>query len=335
MARLNARDPADRQEVLHCETSTCTVCGGHTTLAYHNDRRLALLTGSVRYVLKIRQCRNKNCELYKKPLRPEAEGSLALPYSEYGLDVLALVGALRYIEHRSIPEIHLVLQERGVEISERAVTNLLYRYEELLSLRLTDASRLRDKLRAQGRVILALDGLQPDVGHEVLWVLRDVLSSEVLLARALLGSGEAELTPLLQEVQQALGDSIPIVGVISDGQRSIRNAVAAVFPGVPHQLCQFHFLREAARPVFEADRHAKVALKKELRGVRKIERSLEARTDGQAKVLLGYCLAVRSALTDDGRPPLAANGLTLRKRVQDVEASLERVTTAKRGRKKQ
>jgi hypothetical protein len=27
---------------------------------------------------------------------------------------------------------------------------------------------------------------------------------------------------------------------------------------VPHQLCHFHFLREAALPVFEADRHAKV-----------------------------------------------------------------------------
>jgi hypothetical protein len=33
---------------------------------------------------------------------------------------------------------------------------------------------------------LALDGLQPDVGHEVLWVVRDCLSGEVLLARSLL-----------------------------------------------------------------------------------------------------------------------------------------------------
>jgi hypothetical protein len=40
-------------------------------------------------------------------------------------------------------------------------------------------------------VILALDGLQPDVGHEVLWVIREYLSGEVLLARSLL-SGTAK-----------------------------------------------------------------------------------------------------------------------------------------------
>src|SRR5260370_42456606 len=50
-------------------------------------------------------------------------------------------------------------------------------------------------------------------------------------------------------------------GVISDGQQTIRKAVARCLPGVPHQLCQFHYLREAAKPIFEADRHAKAQLK--------------------------------------------------------------------------
>ncbi|BDP40352.1 hypothetical protein DAETH_03210 [Deinococcus aetherius] len=333
MARRDAREPAPRTEVLRCETETCPTCGQSTTLAYHNSRRLMTLHGAVQYILKIRQCRHPECARYRQPLRPEAEGALALPRSEYGLDVLALIGALRYSEHRSVPEIHAVLLDREVEVSERNVTHLLHRYEELLALRLTDATRLREKLRAQGQVILALDGLQPDVGHEVLWVLRDVLSGEVLLARALLGGGEAELTPLIQEVKEALGEGLPIIGVISDGQHAIRHTIAQVLPGVPHQLCQFHYLREAARPVFEADRHAKVQLKRELRGVRKLERSLEVRTDLPARVLLDYCLAVRGALTDDGRPPLAASGLKLRRRIQEVEGSLARVITAKKGRK--
>jgi len=67
------------------------------------------------------------------------------------------------------------------------VTNLLHRYEELLALRLGDPARLRGRLGRQERAVLAIDGLQPDVGHEVLWVLREVLSGEVLLARSLLG----------------------------------------------------------------------------------------------------------------------------------------------------
>src|ERR687893_2155312 len=149
------------------------------------------------------------------------------------------------------------------------------RYDELVATALADDDRLRATLLQQGRVILALDGLQPDVGHEVLWVLRDCLSGEVLLARSLLSGREAELVPLLREVQAAL--PVPISGVISDGQTSIRNAVRAALPDVPHQLCQFHYLREAAKPVFEADRHAKKLLKKEVRGVRPIERALEGR----------------------------------------------------------
>ena len=118
---------------------------------------------------------------------------------------------------------------------------------------------------------------------------------------------------------------MPIAGVISDGQQSIRKAVAAALPGVPHQLCQFHYLREAARPLYEADRNAKKELKKKVRGVRPLERSLEGRTDAEAEALRGYCDAVRSALTDDGRPPLDASGLKLQGRLAAVAASLDRV----------
>ena len=46
------------------------------------------------------------------------------------------------------------------------MTNLLERYEEPLAVTLADDRRLRPVLAAQGRVVLALDGLQPDVGHE-------------------------------------------------------------------------------------------------------------------------------------------------------------------------
>jgi len=205
----------------------------------------------------------------------------------------------------------------------RTVTNLLDRYDELLALSLADTGRLRRVTAAAGRVILAIDGLQPDVGHEVLWVLRDCLSGEVLLAKSLLSARQEDLAALLAQVRDAVG--VPIVGVVSDGQHSIRKAVAQALPGVPHQLCQFHYLREAARPIYEADRHAKKELKKKVRQVRGIERSVEGRSDPEAEGSRGYCSAVRSALTDDGRPPLEASGLKLHGRLQAIAASLDRV----------
>jgi hypothetical protein len=267
---------------------------------------------------------NRDCKLYHEPRRPEQEGAFALPQGEFGLDVIALVGALRHAEHRSVPEIHRELSGRGVDVSERTVTNLLDRYEELVALRLSEHAGLRERLEEQGRAVLAIDGLQPDVGHEVLWVVRECLSGEVLLARSLLGGTQADLMPLLREVADAL--SVPIKGVVSDGQHAIRKAVGDALPGVPHQLCQFHYLREAAKEVYEADRHAKKELKKRVRGVRPIERELEGRNDPEAEAVRGYCLAVRSAITDDGRPPLAASGLKLHERLSAIRDSVESVS---------
>ncbi len=322
MARRQARPPADRAETL-APLVTCWGCGRRTWVAYHRHRRVVHLDGVCAYTLVMRRCHNPACPQVGQSVGPEVAGRLALPQGEVGVDVIALVGRLRFGEHRSVPEIHQDLRRRGVQVAQRTVTNQLYRYEELLALRVGDVARLRARLGRQGRAVLAIDGLQPDVGHEVLWVLREVLSGEVLLARSLLGATEGDLAPLIQEVARVL--PVPIVGVISDGQQSIRHAVATALPGVPHQLCQFHYLREAAKEVFEADRHAKTVLKKGVRGVRPIERALEAATGAEAEAVRGYCVAVRSALTDDGRPPLCASGLRLAERLEAIAGSLERV----------
>jgi hypothetical protein len=292
-------------------------------VAYHSTRTVATLGGLTALRLVVRRCETPTCARFHQPYRPEGEEALALPQAEFGLDVIALVGALRYAECRSVPEIHRTLRGRGVAIAERSVTNLLARYEELVALNLAGQPERAITLRAQRAVVLALDGLEPDVGHEVLWVLRDCLSGTVLLARSLLGATQRELVALIREAVAEL--PVPVVGVISDGQHSVRNAIKAALPGVPHQLCQFHYLREAARPVFEADRHAKKELKKHVRGVRPIERAVEGRTDPEAEAIRGYCLAVRSALTDDGRPPLAASGLKLQDRLSAIHGSIARV----------
>jgi hypothetical protein len=323
MARVSARRQPERERLLVPLRHLCPGCGGHMRLRYENRRTVATLAGSVRLRLRIRRCEREGCARHRRPYRPEAEGAIALPQHEFGLDVIAQVGMLRHRDHRSVPDICAALRARGVAIAERSVTNLLDRYDELLATSLTGARRLRRVLRDQGGVVLALDGLQPDVGHEVLWVVRDCLSGEVLLARSLLSARAVDLAPLLREVAEAIG--VAVLGVISDGQTSVRQAVAAALPGVPHQLCQFHFLREAAHPVFEADRHAKVELKAQVRGVRRIERALEDCADPAAGVALGYCAAVRSAVTDDGRSPLAASGLRLQGRLQAVADSLDRV----------
>jgi len=323
MVRKAARPEPTSTKQLHTLRTNCPHCHKRMWADYDNYRTVVTLDGLLGLTLTIRRCHNPDCAAFKRPFRPEAEGRYALPQHELGLDVIAHVGALRYAEHRSVPEIHRHLRARNLSVSERTVTNLLDRYDELLAIHLTDDTRLSKLLKDQGRVILAIDGLQPDVGHEVLWVFRDCISGAILLAKSLLSARQQDLASLLTQVNDGLG--VPVEGVVSDGQQSVRNAVAQALPEAAHQLCHFHYLREAARPLYEADRHAKKELKKRVRGVRGIERQVEGRADAEAEAIQGYCSAVRSALTDDGRPPLEASGLQLQERLTTIATSLEQV----------
>jgi hypothetical protein len=328
MPRTRCRPRPTRAQTLKPLTTVCPECGHDLDFDYANFRTVTTLDAVTRLTLQIRRCPEPGCPRYHRPYRPEAEPHFALPHHEFGLDVIALVGRLRYAAHRSVPEIYQELRRRDVAIAPRTVTNLLDRYDELRALATADPQRLRRLLKGQQRAILAIDGLQPDVGHEVLWVLRDCLSGEILLAKSLLSATTRDLAALVAEVRDAL--PIPITGAISDGQETIRQAVAQELSGVPHQLCHFHYLREAAKPIYEADRHAKKELKKRVRGIRPIERAAEEEDDAEAEVVRGYCAAVRAAVTDDGRPPLAAPGLVLHDRLEAIAASLDRVAARAR-----
>jgi hypothetical protein len=87
-----------------------------------------------------------------------------LPHGEFGLEVIALIGQWRFREHRSVPEMHQALTARGISIAPRSVTYLMQRYEELVTLRITDQERIKACLRKQGHVILAASWLATGCG---------------------------------------------------------------------------------------------------------------------------------------------------------------------------
>src|SRR4051794_41166337 len=139
MARTAPRPPPDRERVLETVHRACPACGGRLRYRYDNPHTVTTPTGLVRLRLRIRRRETPACVRHHQP---EAEGALVLPQHEFGLDVIALVGALRYRGHQSVPEIHRGLRERGVAIAERTVTHLLDRYDELVATTLADDDRL-------------------------------------------------------------------------------------------------------------------------------------------------------------------------------------------------
>ena len=188
MPRTTPRPPPTLTQTLQPIVRHCPCGGDPRWAASHTYRTLTTLEAILRRTLQMRRCLHPACPPVRPPYRPAAEGRLALPQHAVGLDVLTCIGTQRYAHHPSVPTLQQALVERGRAVAPRTVTKLLERYDALVALSRQATARRRRLTPPQGRVIRALDGLQPDVGHAVLWGLRDCLSGEVLLARSLLAA---------------------------------------------------------------------------------------------------------------------------------------------------
>src|SRR3712207_1518633 len=229
----------------------------------------------------------------------------------------------------------------------------------MLAARQQDPDRLRQAYHSVDSLVLSIDGLQPEKGHETLYVVRELTGKRVWFAEALLSATADEVRRLIAQAKAwAERLNLKVVLWISDRQDALVTGIAAEFPDVPHRYCDNHFLRDVAKPVLEADSHAKVRMRKKVRGLRKIEqavlkrRSTEAsrchgpqgdseapategvgpaenfspapETDPAGTVVLDYCAAVRGILNDDQGGPLEPPGLRMAEALSDVRDSIQR-----------
>ncbi|HWR07418.1 hypothetical protein [Sporomusa sp.] len=251
-----------------------------------------------------------------------------MKHTSYGFDVLALVGELRFKQHMTCAEITSELNQRGIATSERNAQRLYERYLALLRSSVTDYTKkvLQEVVKTNGGIMLSMDGVQPEKGNETLYVVREVFSGTILAAENVKSSAAEELKALILPIVK-LG--FPIIGIVSDGQQSIRMAMESLLPDVPYQYCQYHYLKDIAKPVVDLDRKLKTEIKKKLRGIRDLERKIEQKDDSQKEIVRGYVAAARSLLLEDGNPPLDLPGLRIYENAKAIQASLERCLSKK------
>jgi len=243
----------------------------------------------------------------------------------FGFDVITQIGWWRFWDHRTLDEIVALLNTRRLPISRRQVLYLIGDF--LALLRAAQPAKIetqRAYFKRHGMVI-SLDGMEPEQGNEMLFVVREANLDLTLVAETLYSSRADLISRQLLEPVKALG--FRIRAVVSDADKNIRRAVEASLPGCPHQACQVHCLCEAGTPIFEADRAMKTDLRRDLRAkLRPISRELSQLPQGdpQIAVLTDYCEALRDALRADGVSPFKLAGLKLYDELQRLETSLRR-----------
>jgi hypothetical protein len=262
----------------------CPTCGRMMHVCDQRYRRSHTPQGPVELLCRLDHCPDPDCPGHAKTKSPEAEVTLALPKWAIGWDVFCWIGHRRCSRHMAIPLIRSeLLDDYAIKLSEDAIDRYIRRYQVMVAARQQDPESLRREYGAVAEIILGIDGLQPEKGHETLDVVRELTRKRVWFAEPLLSATADEVRRLIVKAREwAEGLDKPVALWLSDKQDAFVTGIAAEFPEVPHRYCDNHFLRDVARPVLEADSHAKVRMRKKVRGLRTIEQAVLARPKAEA-----------------------------------------------------
>jgi hypothetical protein len=249
------------------------------------------------------------------------------------------MGFRRFKRHWSVPQIQAELVDSyQIQLSVQRLAQYLRKYQLMVAARHQDVARMREAYRDCPDVILTIDGMQPEKGHETLYVVRELRNQRVWFAEALLSSSTAEIRKLIQrakQIVQALDK--PVLGWMSDKQEAFVTTIAAEFPGCPHRYCSNHFLRDVAQLVVDLDSHAKVQMRSKIRGLRSLEKTTlaalghclpaetglsHAQQDYAAQIVLDYCAAVRGILNENHGGPLRPAGWRMAEALEAIQQSL-------------
>jgi hypothetical protein len=256
---------AQQRLIYQPELLTCPHCGDLLVMCNYLawNKTVQTLDRVLSVASRPGRCPHETCAGSRLRLLSAEAQSIALPHSTYGYDVLVRIGWWRYHHHATYREIHAELASHG----RISVAHVSYLYQQVyLPLLACHERQHRDRLaqiaKAQGGLIIALDGLAPEGGEPQLWFIRELTSGLTLRSGWLSQQDHTTFEAFLQPLTQL---EWPILAVLSDKQTGLMPAVTKVLPKSRYQFCQAHYLRNLAEPLAEADAAFKVDLRKAVR----------------------------------------------------------------------
>jgi len=184
------------------------------------------------------------------------------------IDVYGYIGRLRLKEKKSVPEIHADLSEnyKHLKITERSVENIVKRFMICLEQGSKNIPYLTGQLARAGvtDLVLTIDGIAPERGNAILYVVRELKSGQPLCARYIEHSDKAHIKAELFEPLKELCAQLPyeIVGFITDKEGALVEGIREVFGDAPLQHCQSHFIKAVRKPLQKEDSEMGKAIKK-------------------------------------------------------------------------
>jgi hypothetical protein len=298
------------------------------------ERTVVTLEGILKVTHGGYRCKNPECKGVDRTYRSAAADALVLPKRTFGLDVVILVGYLRLKKHQTLDEVHEEISERfkemGTSISRREI---MYLFDDFCKVMRAASDAAQDEewkkqVEKNQGIIVSIDGIQPEKGNETIYIVRDALTGRMLASENATESSAERLKEILEPVVQL---HLPVIGTISDSQKSEVLALSQLWPDAPHQACHFHVLRDAGQAIFDEDKQVKTEIRKNLqtktRNLRKQIKSQMKQAEGveakQLAVLEDYTASVQTALNRDGTAPFDYAGIASYDELDKIAASID------------
>jgi hypothetical protein len=212
-----------------------------------------MMDGIWKLISVIRWCNQPDCPNYRRRQYPEEEWRWAPPHGKFGRDIILYIGLRHFYEGLSGPEICRELQENGINIAQRSISNWIHRYRGAYEDKnggWHPSDWIKAKLQQQGQVVLSIEvfRLAPgDDDYKILGMIGNCLSGEMLSVYRLQRDSEIELLPIelkvrLRKIQKFLSQiGVPAKSLIFNIDEHLNNetlisSALAVFPEIPYQL---------------------------------------------------------------------------------------------------
>jgi len=264
-----------------------------------------------------------------------------MPHWTIDWELFLWMGYRRYKRDWSIPQIHHeLLDSYQISISENRFVRYLKKYEIMVASRHSDLKLWKREYSSCKDVILSIDGLQPEKGHETVYVVRELGKKRVWIVEILISSSNDEIRKLIQSAKSLAKQlNQKISGWVSDKQDAFVTMIAQECPGTPHRYCKNHFLRDLAKEVTSLDSAAKVQMRRKVRGLREIEKSLlleleviksndnessrSQQLENSAQIVFDYCPAIRGILNNNHGGPLLPAGMKMSLALEEFDESIQ------------
>ena len=285
--------PNAKRVIVECELERCVHCGQPlvSSKTWHVRKTVQTMDGPLFVAGKSKRCAHPDCAHCGQHYHASGVLRISLPYSTYGLDVLAFIGWQHEHEHKQFVEIQQKLNDRGVMVNERNVGKLYRQFLALLGgMDERVEKRLKETAEEHGGLIWGLDGLQPEGYGTLLYVLYEALSGTPVAAIQADHPTADELVEWLQPYREL---PFAVLATLSDGEETIIAALKTCWPTAPHQRCQEHVLGNLVEPVIEVDAQLRQRMRDELGGLPAVptqcESSITLISDGQPLSAPPFC----------------------------------------------